>query len=167
LFSPLDASWPAAAPEADDLGTTMGRMSAWCHGAPGISLAAASCLDISTEPTMLTQVRAALGCLARWGPNQADHLCCGHFGRVDVLLTAGRRLDMPEAEDAARSLAARVLARARARHHFRLSTPGIEYRVFDPGFFRGLSGIGYELLRLAAPARLPSILRFDAVGNLL
>jgi hypothetical protein len=33
--------------------------------------------------------------------------------------------------------------------------------VFEPSFFQGLSGIGYQLLRLAAPERLPSVLAFE------
>ena len=40
--------------------------------------------------------------------------------------------------------------------------------MFEPGFFQGLSGIGYQLLRLAAPSRLPSVLSFEsrvAVGS--
>ena len=73
--------------------------------------------------------------MARWDANQADHLCCGHFGRVDVLLTAGVRLVGSSAADAARQIAARVVERARRLRHFRLSTPGFEYRVFDAGLF--------------------------------
>ena len=63
-------------------------------------------------------------------------------------------------------LAEVVVDRAVARGHFRLSGPGVDYRVFDPGFFRGLSGIGYVLLRLAAPDRLPSIAGFEPPRNL-
>lgn len=165
VFSPVEANWPIAAPDPADIGTTMRRMNAWCHGAPGIGLAGALALDISPEVAILTQARTAVDSLRRWDSNQADHLCCGHFGRADVLLTAGPRLGLPDAPQAARAIADRVLARARSRQHFRLSTTGFEYRVFDPGLFRGLSGIGYELLRLAMPARLPSILAFELVGD--
>ncbi len=35
------------------------------------------------------------------------------------------------------------------------------HRSINPGFFDGLSGIGYVLLRLGAPGVLPSILAFD------
>ena len=36
-----------------------------------------------------------------------------------------------------------------------------ESEFIDPGLFRGLSGIGYEVLRLATGGRLPSILSFE------
>ena len=32
---------------------------------------------------------------------------------------------------------------------------------FNPGFFRGLSGIGYQYLRLAYPDKLPSVLLWE------
>ncbi|MEI6174293.1 MAG: lanthionine synthetase LanC family protein [Bacteroidota bacterium] len=32
---------------------------------------------------------------------------------------------------------------------------------FNPGFFQGISGIGYELLRLAWPEKIPSVLVFE------
>jgi hypothetical protein len=59
-------------------------------------------------------------------------------------------------------MAVRVVDRARRRGHFRLSGAGTDYRVFDPGFFQGLSGIGYEMLRLAQPSGLPSVAGFGA-----
>ena len=61
----------------------------------------------------------------------------------------------------ARTLISGMLARARRRGHFRLSASGAEYPIVDPGFFSGLSGIGYTLLRLADPRALPSVLAFD------
>lgn len=33
--------------------------------------------------------------------------------------------------------------------------------VYNPGFFQGTAGIGYELLRLAYPESLPSVLLWD------
>ena len=57
-------------------------------------------------------------------------------------------------------IAGSVVARARERGHFRLSTGGAEYEVFTPGFFQGLSGIAYTLLRFADARRLPSVLAF-------
>jgi lantibiotic modifying enzyme len=79
-----------------------------------------------------------------------------------VLLAVGRHLDRPSTVAAALALGERVTERARAAGHFRLGPSAFEYRVFDPGFFRGLSGIGYVLLRLAAPTLLPSVLAFEA-----
>jgi type 2 lantibiotic biosynthesis protein LanM len=166
-FTESDANWPVAEADADDISTTIIRMSAWCHGAPGIALAlrlAGPCARPEPGDAISTTMRQAAMAIERipeWAPNQTDHVCCGHLGRVDVLLTAGPALGSADAVSRARTIASRVLARARRKQHFRLSAPGFEYRVFDPGFFKGLSGIGYGLLRLANPERLPSIAAFE------
>lgn len=82
-----------------------------------------------------------------------DHPCCGNLGRAELLLSAGRA-------DLARDLADRVVERA-----LRTGSYGIGHGLPDarwaPGFFQGLSGIGYQLLRTAAPNRLPCILAFE------
>src|SRR5262249_41799871 len=131
-FAPGDASWPIAIADGRDPGSGIGRMNAWCHGAPGIVIAASAAIDAGSEDAAIVrQARAALGRLARWEANQADHLCCGHLGRVDVLLAAHSHLAGDPARAAAREIASRVVARARRQRHFRLSTPGFEYRVRD------------------------------------
>jgi type 2 lantibiotic biosynthesis protein LanM len=163
LFSPTGANWPISESDDDNVVGTVGGMNAWCHGAPGIALAAAEAVEVAPTLALVQQAQRALAGINRWDLAQADHLCCGHLGRADVLLTTGGRLGVASATGAAYVIAARVLARARRHQHFRLSTPGVEYRVLDPGFFRGLSGIGYQLLRLSAPGRLPSVLAFQAV----
>ena len=161
-FSEPDATWPVAEADAGDVSTTLIRMNAWCHGAPGIAIAAMSARQRRRrEEDLVQQARVALERLPEWSASQADHLCCGHLGRADVLLTAGRTLGVADAQSRADAIGRRVLARARARQHFRLSTAGFEYRVFDPGFFRGLPGIGYAFLRLANPERIPSVLAFE------
>jgi lantibiotic modifying enzyme len=63
--------------------------------------------------------------------------------------------------DAAKAVAVQVTSRAREQQRFVLPTTPFQYSVFTPGFFRGLSGIGYQLLRIAYPERLPSVLSFE------
>ncbi len=157
-FVPAQGNWPVSASSTGVAGTAF--MTAWCHGAPGIALAIAAtdgCVDGARA-----ELRAALTTSATWRPGRADHLCCGTLGRADILLTLGRRLVLEESIGAARALGLRVTDRARQAGHFRLSVPGPEYRVFEPGFFRGLSGIGYALLRLGTETSLPSILACES-----
>ncbi len=137
-------------------------MTGWCHGAPGIALSALMAARVRRSPAIVHGIESALRPVAQWQPAAADHVCCGTLGRAEVLLTAGTELDRADAVDRARALALRVVDRARRRGHFRLSGAGTDYRVFDPGFFQGLSGIGYQLLRMARPSDLPSVAGFDA-----
>jgi lantibiotic modifying enzyme len=50
-----------------------------------------------------------------------------------------------------------MIKRAAGQGGFRLisDTPA---GAFKPGLFRGIAGIGYQLLRIAAPDRVPSVL---------
>lgn len=155
----VHGNWPIAV--AGDGAAAGGMMTGWCHGAPGITLSALMASRVRPSPAILHGIESALRGMVQWQPSQADHLCCGVLGRVEVLLMAGAGLGREDALEAARVLAARVIDRARARGHFRLSGAGTDYRVFDPGFFQGLSGIGYQLLRVARPSELPSVAGFD------
>jgi lantibiotic modifying enzyme len=85
-----------------------------------------------------------------------DHLCCGNFGRLDFLIEAASRLERPALLEAARARAATLLRRPGG---FTLSGPR-PLHLTGPGFFQGLSGIGYELLRLVEPGELKSVLRW-------
>lgn len=128
---------------------------AWCHGAPGIALARIGGLDVLDSPQIRNDIVVGLRTTQQFGIGGLDHLCCGSMGRVEVLLEASLRLNMPDLSDAARRHAGLVAARAdRTGGYHTQSGHGFT----DPGFFSGLGGIGYTFLRLAFPKTLPSIL---------
>ena len=83
------------------------------------------------------------------------------MGRGEALLVMGRRTGDARAVAAAEALATTIAERASAEGARGVRTEGFEHRTFHPGFFRGLAGIGYQLLRTAAPERLPSVLGFE------
>jgi type 2 lantibiotic biosynthesis protein LanM len=161
-FAERFGNYPIAAPAPG--GAPGGAMFAWCHGAPGIVLGLCRELDILSKTAILSQFETALREVPRDAPAQVDHVCCGAFGRVEAAITAARAWGRVDLERAAWQLADDVGRRAMARGHFRLSGSGVTYRVYDPGFFRGLSGIGYQWLRLANPV-LPSVAAFDPVPH--
>ena len=86
-----------------------------------------------------------------------DHLCCGNSAAVEFLLEAGRRLERPELTAKARELLFSMRERAEKRGKYTLLPEGYA-QTFDPSLFSGISGIGYELLRLAQPERIESLL---------
>jgi type 2 lantibiotic biosynthesis protein LanM len=163
MFSAADRNWPVLR-AGQDSGAGAPMMTAWCHGAPGIVLARALSADLVGDSAMQVEIAVGLDTTSRPGAAQADHLCCGNLGRAEVLFTAGHRIKSLDAIGAALKIAGSVVHKARNRGHFKLTSSGYEYEVFDPGFFRGLSGIGYALLRLAQPAKLPSVLGFAAAA---
>jgi lantibiotic modifying enzyme len=157
-YLPDQRNWPIATPEE---GAGIEVMTAWCHGAPGLALARTLAAVTLRDRTLLNGVETALRTTAAVPVRLDDHLCCGSMGRCDVLLTTGLALGADQAVTAAWKLAGEVIDRAERERRYRLTSRGHQMRVFDSGFFRGLSGIGYQLLRLAAPSRVPSILAFE------
>jgi type 2 lantibiotic biosynthesis protein LanM len=157
LYSPVEGNWPDLR-DLDAAGDGEERfMNAWCHGAPGIGLARLGGYRIDASEAISRDIENALRTTLGnplWG---ADHLCCGNTGRLEVLIEAACGLGRPAYLEAARRHAASVLRRAAERGHYVLRA-AVPDAVGCPSFFQGTAGIGYTLLRLAAPARLPSAL---------
>ena len=132
-------------------------MCSWCHGAPGIGLARLGGLDILETPEIRQDIEVAINTTKQQKLTGIDHLCCGNLGRVEFLLTASRKLSRPDLLEDAMQIASQVVARAKQKGHFGYGS----ILTFHPGFFQGASGIGYELLRLAYPDQLPSVLLWE------
>jgi type 2 lantibiotic biosynthesis protein LanM len=117
----------------------------WCNGAVGVALGRLLYGGTCSPETVQAAGRWELG-------STADHACCGHMGPAELLLVAGE----PER---ALELAGAVVARARAARTYQLAREIRDARL-APAFFQGISGIGYQLLRLTHPQTLPSVLAF-------
>jgi len=132
-------------------------MTAWCHGAPGVGLARLHALKHLDEPELNRDLERAVETTLTSGLGHNHSLCHGDLGNLDFLATAARDLQDPELEDRVSRQAGRVLESIE-RHGWRTGIPrGVE----SPGLMTGLAGIGYGLLRLTAPERVPSILLLE------
>ncbi|MGU3495481.1 type 2 lanthipeptide synthetase LanM [Xanthobacteraceae bacterium A53D] len=128
----------------------------WCNGSAGIGLArlvARASGDDWLDPVLDAAIHEARTAEA----SHTDQICCGHLGMVDLLLSAGTSMGRPELERDAWRQADAIVRRARGSGGYRL-LPGVPPSYAGAGLFQGLSGIGYQLLRLAAPQRFTSIL---------
>ena len=128
----------------------------WCRGSAGIGLSRLGSLD-DTDPEVRSDIEAALESLPRVATSDPDSLCCGRMGQADFLLSAGLRLGQRSLCRAAATIARQTLTRALREGRFATGTD----EGFRPGLFQGLSGIGYELLRLHAPDTVPSVLLWE------
>ncbi len=156
LFSPEKGNWkiPEASAEEPVYWTAL------CNGAPGIGLARIGGLPVLDTPGIQEDIATALQTALSVPISGADHVCCGNFGRIGVLSAAGERLARPDLLRAARKKAAVALKRKEGRGSFSIH-PELPGEVHNPGFFRGTAGIGYELLRLSDPDRLPCALLWE------
>jgi type 2 lantibiotic biosynthesis protein LanM len=159
VFSPEAGNWP----DFRLIGTRDGKptfMTTWCHGAPGIALARLGSLAILDTEEIRQEIEIALKTTRQYNLHRMDHLCCGTLGRVEVLLTAARKLSKMELLETAQKQASWVVARSEQVGSFYL-LPGFPTNIYIPSFFQGTAGIGYELLRLAHPDLLPSVLLWE------
>lgn len=155
VYSPETGNWADFKDSDDPL-----YVWSWCHGAPGIGLARVASLPYHDDARMHDDLRIALGATRDFGLRLIDHLCCGNMGRVEVMLTAGEKLDRPDLVAEAHRLARQVVARAEKMDAF-LIHPMLPKRVHNPSFFQGTAGIGYQLLRMVRPRELPSVLMWE------
>ncbi|MEO8550098.1 MAG: type 2 lanthipeptide synthetase LanM family protein [Kofleriaceae bacterium] len=140
-------AWPAAFPRPD-------FQVAWCHGAPGIGLARLDNLSIVDDRETLDEIRAALHTTVG-GDVGANHcLCHGDLGNLDIVLHAAQRGDDFWWTEFAKERADKTIA-AIAEHGVICSHQSC---IAPPGLMTGLAGIGYGLLRIASPERVPSVL---------
>jgi type 2 lantibiotic biosynthesis protein LanM len=129
----------------------------WCHGAPGIGLGRLGGLGVLDTPSVREDIAHSLACAGALPLNEVHHLCCGSLGRLDVLLEAGDALGDSTCVTQAALMAGRVVDEARTRGSY---AGTVQAGVLVPAFFQGVSGVGYQLLRVSEPKTLPSVLRY-------
>ena len=106
------------------------------------------------DPKMRSEVEAAVRTTIKSGFGSNHSLCHGDFGNLELLILAAESVDDPELRSHVDRLAASILENIE-EHGW---TTGIPSGVESPGLMTGLAGIGYGLLRLVEPARVPSIM---------
>jgi lantibiotic modifying enzyme len=99
-------------------------------------------------------VGAALHTTLERGFGQTHCLCHGDFGNLELILQASRASHLPSAGIDFDTLTAMILDSVE-RHGWQCGGPP---GVVLPGLMLGVAGIGYELLRIAEPAFVPSVL---------
>jgi lantibiotic modifying enzyme len=109
-----------------------------------------SCVMLLIEAEIATAVRTT----QQIGFGHNHSLCHGDLGNLEFLLLASEKLNDSALQDHTYRVAAGIL-QSIERNGWLCGVPnGVE----TPGLMTGITGIGYELLRLAAPARVPSLL---------
>lgn len=142
-YSSAHANWPDL---RDGVSATRLWPCQWCYGAGGIGLAriATSRYWRGEASLLVTDVVNAIRCAKQAWPNAIDTLCCGNLGNVEFLYEAANFLE----DQDLRGLASRRLlaivdeAVTVGDYHWDCGE-----RRFNLGLFRGLSGVGYTLLR--------------------
>jgi type 2 lantibiotic biosynthesis protein LanM len=159
LYAEEHANWPDLRQSAlGSDGSTQYSTCQWCHGATGIGLARLGMLPVLSEPAVHRDIRRALARTNAMPLGEFDHLCCGNFGRIELPFVAAQRLGRDDFRTMALQRAAAVMNRGNTQSRGRWPLGDDDT---NPGFFTGIAGLGYALLRLTHPERLPSVLLWE------
>ena len=158
LFSPEARNWAdlrprSAAAEAKAKGLTP-SLTAWCHGAAGIGLARTQMRGELDDLEIRAEIDVAIETTVIHGLGGSHCLCHGDLGNLELLLQVGRTIDDARWETLIGEVVAAILHDIDSHGYSCGSPSGVE----TPGLMAGLAGIGYGLLRLAHPERVPSVL---------
>lgn len=126
----------------------------WCHGAPGVGLGRLMMMQQRPDPEVRAEVEAAIRTTIKSGFGMNHSLCHGDLGNLELLILAAELFDDPELRSQVDKLAASIWESI--EDHGWIT--GIPSGVESPGLMTGLAGIGYGLLRLVDPARVPSVM---------
>lgn len=160
-FDPNARNWP-------DLRVLEAKTSdvshSWCNGSAGVGLARVLSLREPGGETdrLHADLRHALATTlpldakTKGGLGLGQSLCHGDLGVSELLLSAGLALADEELLTRARQVGGMVAADL--ADHDGVATLDFDARLDVPGLLNGSAGIGYQLLRLAHPDVVPSLL---------
>jgi type 2 lantibiotic biosynthesis protein LanM len=152
LFSAEHQNWPALRDsvqgEDDDYRAT------WCHGAAGIGLARLAGMEYWRDAMTAEEIRVASLTTLECGFDLNHSLCHGDFGNLELLLSLSRLTPDSDHRDQLNNQVITALDSVE-RHGYLAGTP---MALETPGLMTGIAGIGYQLMRLAEPDRVPAVL---------
>ena len=163
LFSVEEQNWPVLF-YTNETRKPKFRMS-WGYGAPGLGLGRLASLQFIDEPSIRQEISIALQTTLSagfgydhyvYGPNHS--MGHGDFGNLETLLVAAQVLQTSDYREALERMTAMLLESIDTYGW----VTGVPLNVETPGLMYGLAGIGYELLRLAEPENVPSVLLLAA-----
>ena len=158
MFSEEDQNWYDLRSFGDHASAevhTSGCMSAWCHGAPGIGLGRLASLHYMPDDNYIHQeIESAINTTLNSGFRVNHSLCHGSLGNLELLLSAAQTLPESHYVESINQITPEILTNIE-QNGWRT---GLPLELESPGLMVGLAGIGYQLLRLAEPEKVPSVL---------
>lgn len=134
----------------------------WCNGASGIGLGRLAGLQYVDDAQTRTEIYTSINNTLKMGFGLNHCLCHGDLGNIELLLQAQKILGDGEWSPHLTSVSSSIVESI--NNYGWLC--GVPLGVETPGLMTGLAGIGYGLLRLVAPTRVPSVLCLEPPINI-
>lgn len=128
----------------------------WCHGASGIGLSRIKCADIIDTSS---DIEKSLGITNEKGLYlDSDCLCHGNLGNIEFLLEAYKASGKLGLYHKSITRISEMMAENKQVSDYK---NGVGQEFNSPGFMLGLSGIGYEMLRISDFNKYASVLLLE------
>ncbi|OEH92800.1 type 2 lanthipeptide synthetase LanM family protein [Bacillus solimangrovi] len=129
----------------------------WCHGASGIGMARIKCYELFPDSKTEEEIYVALEKTLEEGFGGSDSLCHGSMGNLDLFLLASEAFQENSHYRKALEIASDTVELANNDQWY----CGIPQKSVVSSFMIGLSGIGYQLLRVIDSVNVPSVLTLE------
>jgi type 2 lantibiotic biosynthesis protein LanM len=129
-------------------------MVAWCYGAPGIGLARLGLYDLDYGESVARDLAIATATTRAHGFGRNHSLCHGDLGNLDFLAQVARAQNDSELARFVERQSSAILESIGKDG----ALCGMPLGVESVALMNGLAGIGFGLLRLARPERVPTVL---------
>lgn len=157
LYSPIEKNWFDLRNRENRVKKNFPEPVNWCHGAAGIGMARAKCYDLFPDGDMKKEIEVAIDKVLEEGFGGSDCLCHGSMGNMELLLLASKSFHESSYYKMAWEITSDIVVTAKKEQWY----CGIPQKSKVPTLMVGLSGIGYQLLRITDPVNVPSILTLE------
>lgn len=157
FFSPQMGNWPDInRDDTDDANNSNEKFRiTWCHGATGVGIARLlSIKHLSNDKFIEQELSTAIKTVIKGGFGNNHSLCHGDLGNLDFLLQVTENQHGYKIKSQVQNIASIIFNNIN-KQGWLCGTP---LSVESPGLMVGIAGIGYQLLRLASPDIVPSVL---------
>lgn len=127
----------------------------WCHGSNGIGLSRIVMSKFVNNQLLEQEARQAINNIRGKGYSADDSLCHGNFGDTELLIQGSIYLNDDQLMQEAKRKGYNLILQKEARGIYQVDGPK---GFIQPSLFTGLSGVGYQLLRLSNPQSVPAVL---------
>lgn len=157
FYEPKENNWYDLRFEEPNIGTV-----SWCNGGLGVGM---SRLELLKNNLLTNSVKKdinnSINKVVDTQEHYLDTVCCGNGGRIDFMLELKKlNLNDKKTDTYLKNIISKVIDRYKKCNDFRYFS-NFDTEELNVGFFQGLSGIGYELIRYLNPQDFPSILLFN------
>jgi type 2 lantibiotic biosynthesis protein LanM len=132
----------------------------WCSGASGIGLSRVLSFPYFNDSSdFIDEILLAIDLTTDRGFGSNHSLCHGDLGNLDFLIKATNLLHDRELKETINRISSQIMMSIKNSNWL----SGTPKNVETPSLMLGLAGIGYGILRLYSPEKVPSILGLELV----